>query len=193
MLFLLFRLGYDAFVNIGAFCQTISTALVTGLVTGQYWHIPGIPLFPWSKFLWVNHLWDKWELECQGLLPARAVLHRNNPTAPFFQCWNFILTKVYFNLPSTCRQERCEDENTSLLGVVLLTEDAPIWGLSLFRPFGANVQSFNSTRSCLSPAAALWSRDFGNFGTFCCFGSSSPHVAPVECSGLWQLLLFPSL
>ncbi|KAF2981146.1 hypothetical protein EK904_008381 [Melospiza melodia maxima] len=30
------RLGYDAFVYIGAFCQTISTALITGLITGQY-------------------------------------------------------------------------------------------------------------------------------------------------------------
>lgn len=39
--------------------------------------------------------------------------------------------------------------------VVLVTEDAPIWGLSLFRPFGANVQSFSNIRSCLSPAAAL--------------------------------------
>lgn len=35
-LFLLFSLGYLVFVDVGAICQTISTALFTGLITGQY-------------------------------------------------------------------------------------------------------------------------------------------------------------
>lgn len=36
LFFLLFSLGYLVFVDLGAFCQTISTALITGLITGQY-------------------------------------------------------------------------------------------------------------------------------------------------------------
>ncbi|NXU21353.1 RHL protein, partial [Pardalotus punctatus] len=50
-------LGFFVFVDLAAFCQTISAALITGLITGQYGNIPGISLFPWSKFLWVNYLW----------------------------------------------------------------------------------------------------------------------------------------
>lgn len=38
-----------------------------------------------------------------------------------------------------------------LWGVVLVTEDAPIWGLSLFRPFGANPITSGAASAQLQP------------------------------------------
>jgi len=35
-LVLLFSLGYSVLLHIGAFCLTVSVALITGLITGQY-------------------------------------------------------------------------------------------------------------------------------------------------------------
>ncbi|NWY93619.1 RHD protein, partial [Loxia curvirostra] len=52
------RLGYDAFVNIGAFCQTISTALVTGLVTGLILNIKLLKAVHVSKYFDDQSYWE---------------------------------------------------------------------------------------------------------------------------------------
>lgn len=52
------RLGYDAFVNIGAFCQTISTALITGLVTGLILNIKLLKAVHVSKYFDDQSYWE---------------------------------------------------------------------------------------------------------------------------------------
>ncbi|CAN8200466.1 unnamed protein product [Coccothraustes coccothraustes] len=52
------RLGYDAFVNIGAFCQTISTALITGLITGLILNIKLLKAVHVSKYFDDQSYWE---------------------------------------------------------------------------------------------------------------------------------------
>uniref|UniRef100_A0A8C5IA24 Ammonium transporter AmtB-like domain-containing protein n=1 Tax=Junco hyemalis TaxID=40217 RepID=A0A8C5IA24_JUNHY len=52
------RLGYDAFVCIGAFCQTISTALITGLITGLILNIKLLKAVHVSKYFDDQFYWE---------------------------------------------------------------------------------------------------------------------------------------
>lgn len=62
--------------------------------------------------------------------------------------------------------------------VVSVTEDAPIWGLSLFRPFGAKMCKVSITSGAASALLQPFDQEIWGFlGTFCCFGRSSTHMA----------------
>ncbi|KAL9824744.1 blood group Rh(CE) polypeptide isoform 3-T3 [Geothlypis trichas] len=52
------RLGYDAFVYIGAFCQTICTALITGLITGLILNIKLLKAVHVSKYFDDQFYWE---------------------------------------------------------------------------------------------------------------------------------------
>lgn len=52
------RLGYDAFVDIGAFCQTISTALITGLITGLILNLKLLKAVHVSKYFDDQFYWE---------------------------------------------------------------------------------------------------------------------------------------
>ncbi|NXE70645.1 RHL protein, partial [Calcarius ornatus] len=52
------RLGYDAFVYIGAFCQTISTALIAGLITGFILNIKLLKAVHVSKYFDDQFYWE---------------------------------------------------------------------------------------------------------------------------------------
>lgn len=69
------------------------------------------------------------------------------------------------------------------LGIVLVTEDAPIWGLSLFMPFGTNVQSFNNIRSASAQLQPFDQEVLGFLGLFAALGAAAltwlPWDAPV--------------
>ncbi|XP_039589396.1 blood group Rh(CE) polypeptide isoform X2 [Passer montanus] len=51
-------LGYTAFFNIGAFCQTISTALITGLITGLILNIKLLKAVHVSKYFDDQFYWE---------------------------------------------------------------------------------------------------------------------------------------
>ncbi|NWR25161.1 RHD protein, partial [Emberiza fucata] len=52
------RLGYDAFVYIGAFCQTISIALLTGVITGLILNIKLLKAVHVSKYFDDQFYWE---------------------------------------------------------------------------------------------------------------------------------------
>lgn len=192
--FFFFSLGHLVFLGVGAFCQTLSTAFITGLITGQPWNIQEFHYFLGAGNVCGSS--DFWVYITAGINGnSKASIRSRTIFTQITQQHHSFSAEVLFEPKfNNCLQP------ADRRGVKM--KIFPFWVLSQWQKMpqsgachflGHLEQSFN-IRSCLSPTAALWSGDFGIFGilwlpwdALVC-GSCRFSPAPNSSWSEWKLL-----